>query len=233
MADEKFDLVFRGELVPGADLAQVKQNLSRLFKMAPERIEVLFSGKPVVLKRGMDADAAGQYRVAIKKAGARIDTVASRVAPVASANPEPAKKPSGSVSADAPVAPPAAQAGAAQAGLSLAPVGGNLLAPGEVASPTPVAVDTSSLSLRPAQGALLDASEREEPVPLPLDLSGLAVAPPGTEVLRPEERKTSVAVEVDLSGLSLAPAGERLPQLPRHDAVPVPDTSGLSIQNEV
>ena len=75
MKEELYDLVFTGELVPGSDLAQTKKNLANLFKMSPDKVEMLFSGRKVVLKRQLNADAANTYRVAIKKAGARVNLV--------------------------------------------------------------------------------------------------------------------------------------------------------------
>ncbi len=75
MKEELYDLVFTGELVPGSDLVQTKKNLANLFKMSPDKVEMLFSGRKVVLKRQLNPDAANTYRVAIKKAGARVDLV--------------------------------------------------------------------------------------------------------------------------------------------------------------
>jgi len=87
MSDQEiFDLVFKGELVKGAELGTVKSNIGKLFKMAPEKVEALFSGKAITLKKGLDFDAANRYRVAIKKAGARVDLVEKK-APVQSAAP--------------------------------------------------------------------------------------------------------------------------------------------------
>lgn len=229
MADEKFDLVFRGELVPGADLAQVKNNLSRLFKMEPARIEQLFAGKAVVLKRGMDMDAAGKYRVAIKKAGARIDTMPSQVAAGVKAD---VNKPDERQPVE-PSRPPAAASDSPvqEQGLSLVPLGGDILAPSEKSHQPDVQVNTANLSLRPASGSLLDDSEREEVPPLPLDLQELDLAPAGSDVLKPEERKPQVEADLDLRQLSMAPPGERL-AAPKAAPPPAPDVSELSLTDD-
>ena len=240
MADEKYDLVFRGELVPGADLAQVKQNLSRLFKMDAARVEALFSGKAIVLKRGMEMDAAGAYRVAIKKAGARIDTVLSKPAapaeaaatkaPVQPPSPEPDTSAQEPISAvQNPIVSKEESPQASDTGvLSLAPVGGDLLAPNEKRQQPEVEVNVSGLSIRPSGESLLDESEREIQVPLPVDLAGLDLAPAGADVLRPEERQAEITADVDLSGFSLAPPGDRL-EAPKPAPPPAPDVSGLSL----
>jgi len=243
MADEKYDLVFRGELEPGADLAEVKQNLSRLFKMDLARIEALFSGKAIVLKRGLDAETAGKYRVAIRKAGASIAVSQSQpaaapagtpVRPSTSASPaaqNQQKAPvgdSGESSRPTPASPVPSGVATEAGAFSLAPVGGDILAPNEKPRQPEVNINTAALSLRPAGGALLDEDEYEQQVPLPLDLQGLNLAPVGADVLKPEERQAEVNVEIDLSGLSVAPPGDRL-EAPKAPPPPAPDVSRISL----
>ncbi|MDF1780338.1 MAG: hypothetical protein P1U67_03480 [Alcanivoracaceae bacterium] len=71
MTDARYNLVFSGEIVPGADIAAVKQNLARLFKLDAAKVEGLFSGKPVVLKKDADQATAMKFRAALKQAGAQ------------------------------------------------------------------------------------------------------------------------------------------------------------------
>lgn len=231
MDDQRFDLVFTGELVPGADLAEVKGNLSRLFKMDPARVELLFSGKPVVLKRGLDMDAAGKYRIAMKKAGARINTVANRQA-TAKAAAEPGRTSTDVSSRSQTEAQPAAGSNraptGATTGLALTPMAGHLLKPEERTQPPGVQVQTAHLSLRPAGEELMDEDEREIQVPLPVSLQEWGIAPAGADVLKPEERRQAVAVDVDTSGLDLAEPGDRL-EAPKAAPPPPPDTSQFSL----
>lgn len=260
MADEKYDLVFRGELVPGAELDQVKQNLSRLFKMDAARIEMLFSGKAIVLKRGMDMDAAAKYRVAIKKAGARIDTVTSR--PKASAPPaKPGATPQNQQSGSAPTAPAAERSMPEQApqaapplpeperksndqqpqpreavaatasAFRLAPAGGDLLAPDEKRRQPAVNIDTSAYDLRPVGAILLDDDERDSPAPRQVNTQGLNLAPVGADVLKPEERQPEQRVDLDLSQLSIAPPGERLVP-PAPPPPPAPNVSNIKLVDQ-
>ena len=90
MNEERFDLVFSGELVAGFDVAQVKKNIQALFRIDDAKVLVLFSGKPIALRKGLDADAANKYRVAMKKAGARVDVVLSREPPPQAPSAKPA-----------------------------------------------------------------------------------------------------------------------------------------------
>lgn len=67
---ETFSVVLTGKLADGYDLVQVKENIARVFKLAPEKVEKLFGGKPVALKRGVDKAQAMKLRNALARAGA-------------------------------------------------------------------------------------------------------------------------------------------------------------------
>ncbi|CAD5198340.1 hypothetical protein [Pseudomonas sp. FEN] len=70
-----YEIVFSGESLPGAPVDQVKSNLARLFQADAQRIELLFSGRRLVLKSNLDAAAAEKYRVTIERAGALVAVV--------------------------------------------------------------------------------------------------------------------------------------------------------------
>ncbi|MWV15897.1 hypothetical protein F3I16_07500 [Pseudomonas sp. L-22-4S-12] len=65
-----YEIAFAGQLVPGAQLPQVKENLARLFQADAQRIELLFSGRRMVIKSGLDAAGAEKYRATLERAGA-------------------------------------------------------------------------------------------------------------------------------------------------------------------
>ena len=76
-----YEIVFSGECVPGALLDQVKGNLAKLFQADAQRIELLFSGRRLVLKNNLDAQGAEKYRAALARAGAmaRIEEMAQEI----------------------------------------------------------------------------------------------------------------------------------------------------------
>ncbi len=85
-----YEIVFSGELVPGASVEQVRSNLARLFQADAQRIELLFSGRRLVLKHNLDAAAAEKYRATIERAGAVVEVVAMPMEEIEmSAVPEP------------------------------------------------------------------------------------------------------------------------------------------------
>ena len=51
MSDDKFEVAFSGEIADGADIEQVKVKVGQMFKADAAKIEHLFSGKRVVIKK--------------------------------------------------------------------------------------------------------------------------------------------------------------------------------------
>lgn len=246
MSQPEFDIIFRGDIVLGHQLASVKLKLQQLFKVDAAKIDSLFTGRPVPLKRKLDATTAQKYRDVLLKAGAQVDLRPSEetAAP---------KAVSGARSAT-PAPRPAATV------WSLAPVGAELLpASQRPPAPTPVAVDISGLSLRPQEGDLLDPQERpatplaevsvpalevaevgtplleDSDLPLPLvelDLADWDIAEAGADLLRAEERPPVVPVAVRDLNASLAPPGSDLGQLKPAITPHVPDISGLRLADQ-
>ena len=65
-----YEIAFAGQVVPGAAVEQVKANLARLFQADEQRIALLFSGRRIVIKSGLDATGAEKYRSTMERAGA-------------------------------------------------------------------------------------------------------------------------------------------------------------------
>ena len=69
MATDDYAVIFRGTLIEGSDPAVVRANLAKLFNADAARIEKMFSGQTVIIKKGLDAAEAQKYRAALAKAG--------------------------------------------------------------------------------------------------------------------------------------------------------------------
>ena len=63
---EQFRLVFAGEINQGQHAAVVKKRLGAVLKLDTERMDVLFSGKSVVVKKVTDIATAARYQAAFK-----------------------------------------------------------------------------------------------------------------------------------------------------------------------
>lgn len=167
------EVAFAGELVPGADAAQVRANLARLFQADPQRIAALFSGRRIVIKSNLDAESAEKYRLTLERAGARVEVSpvgqAEAVASVAVASL--AAAPQQAVAAPAaPVTTPTPPG--AFAALKVAPRDEYMAAFRDVAAP--------DFGLAPVGADLQD--QRPAPVAPVLDLSQLSVAPVGSDM---------------------------------------------------
>ncbi|WP_339525682.1 DUF805 domain-containing protein [Pseudomonas sp. EA_35y_Pfl2_R111] len=72
MTQARFKIVFNGELMPDVSLETAKENLARLFKSDQTRINSLFSGGNVDIKRDLSENEADQYLKALQSAGAKV-----------------------------------------------------------------------------------------------------------------------------------------------------------------
>ena len=75
MADKLFDIAFSGQIVDGADLQAVKQVIGKIFKADEARLDMMFSGRRVIIKRQADEITMIKYRGAFQKAGAVCEIV--------------------------------------------------------------------------------------------------------------------------------------------------------------
>ncbi|NQD93327.1 DUF805 domain-containing protein [Pseudomonas sp. CrR25] len=71
MTQARFKIVFDGELMPEVALDTAKDNLARLFKSDRTRINTLFSGSSIAIKRDLHENEADQYLAALQRAGAK------------------------------------------------------------------------------------------------------------------------------------------------------------------
>ncbi|MGE0858573.1 MAG: hypothetical protein AB7I01_13280 [Gammaproteobacteria bacterium] len=221
MAADNLAIVFRGKLVEGAVLAQVKANFARLFNADAARVEQMFAGQAVMIKKGLDAAAAEKYRQALEKAGALVEILDLAASAPAAAKPAPAAPAASPVPAATPVsapaasatppaptsenrandpalaraAPPAALRGTPQAlESSLAEPGVVLVEARRVAAPD---IATDHLSVAAVGERLVDYTP---PPPPAYDLSGLSLDAPGVTL---SDARPAPPPEFDLSGLSL------------------------------
>jgi len=70
MDDLLFEVAFSGQIHDDAELNEVKANIARMFKADEVTIARLFSGKRIVIKKNLTAEAADKYSIAFTRAGA-------------------------------------------------------------------------------------------------------------------------------------------------------------------
>ena len=68
--DTRYNIIFDGQTAPDKDIQAVKDALIRTLKTDARSIEMLFTGKPVMIKRNVDAAVAQKYQKTFEAAGA-------------------------------------------------------------------------------------------------------------------------------------------------------------------
>jgi uncharacterized membrane protein YhaH (DUF805 family) len=72
MPQHKYKIVFKGELMPDSELDAVKDQLAKLFKSDHTKINALFDGGPIALKRDLSDEEADKYLAALQRTGAKV-----------------------------------------------------------------------------------------------------------------------------------------------------------------
>jgi hypothetical protein len=200
-AMDKYDIVFKGEVMPNLEVERVKAALSRIFNCNEERIAKLFGGGPKTLKSGLDREAAEKYRDVLRNAGAIVYLRRGGL-------PE---RPQGSL-----------KASPTKDELSMAPMEGNLVKNEERATIEAVQIDTSAIALAPFSDKPLQPPSQTIPATIPTTAE-LSIAEPGADLL-PNPRPETKPAPARSSNLSLAPLGTAAP--PKEIVNSQPPTTG-------
>lgn len=72
MADARYDLVFEGELLEGFDPQQVRARFSEIFKVSEDKLERVFAGTRVVLRRKLSQEHARRFHDILSKLGMKV-----------------------------------------------------------------------------------------------------------------------------------------------------------------
>ncbi|NBB08226.1 hypothetical protein [Pseudomonas sp. SLFW] len=198
-----YEIVFSGQLVPGAQLDRVQANLAKLFQADAQRIALLFSGRRLVLKNNLDQAGAEKYRSTLERAGALPEVV--EMAGQVQAEPEREPQPQPMEVEEVELAPPPDEPTWTRRG------------PRASSGPEGTSGKTSKLEPRDVYMAAFVDVEAPD-----FGLSEL-----GRNVQDP--KAAPVAPRLDLSGLSLAPAGSDMGQAKHVEHVIVPDISHLKL----
>lgn len=153
-----FEVVFHGKVRPGVDMAQTRARIGQLFQVNDRQLDVLFSGRRIVIKQGLDEAAAEKYRQAIERAGALCE-----VLPVG-------------IQQNAPATPPTTQPSA----VPNEPVSERGPAPRDEFMAAFVNVEAPNLPLAELGADMQD--RYPDYVPLEVDLSAFSLAPVGSDL---------------------------------------------------
>lgn len=239
MNTPEFDIIFRGDIVFGHQLAEVKLKLQQLFKVDAAKVDALFAGRPIPLKRNLDEATAQKYREVLFKAGAQVEICASsresaKPSPTSSSMIRPAA-PTWSIAPSGADLLPADQRPAAPisaridlTGLSLRAQSGNLLDANEVATPPVNKVQVPNLLLAELGATLSDERHLSNPL-ADIELADWTLADVGADLLNAEERVAAAFTEIPTPDFDLALPGSDLGQIKPQTTPLNPDISGLRL----
>lgn len=181
---ERYRLVFTGEVADGQHPAVVKKRLTTVLKLDEARMDVLFSGKSVVVKSATDEKTAARYQQVFQQAGARL-----RVLPVEEEGHQQSSTSSHSAESG--------QARREPVVIQILPAGSDVLTEDERTVVTPAQIDTNHLS---DQGTVFSTHEPELPVDVP-DVDHITLAELGAIIGNSGEASVvvEIGVEFDLA----------------------------------
>ena len=254
MSEQLYDIYFKGEALAGFENSQVQANVSHLFKASPEKIQHLFSGKVVALKKGLDKPTALKFQTALKTAGAKIyiKQATSESSVVSEQSRSKAASSAAPISTEEPVeaTKKAMQATEEQAGITVLPAGSDVLTENERSHVQAADIDTSTIHLASSfalpeekletvippdvshisaaeVGAdILDQPEIKATIPAP-DTSFIDLAEPGADLL--EQSEEAITQNIDVSNIDLAEVGADMDPSPKKTPPPAPDTSHIHL----
>ena len=185
MSFETYNVYFSGNIMQGQDPEEVRKKIGAMFKLEGSKLERLFIGQPVTIKKDVDMDQAVKYRVAFRDAGALVD-----IRPAEAAQSVPASSPTQNKEPDT------------QEALTLSPPNSFDLSDCAVPVPPQEIPDISGLTLDKS-GGMLDKSSPAEP--LEIDTAELELDKPGVTL---EQVTPQTPTEFDTSELELNPANQ-------------------------
>ena len=202
--DEKYRLIFRGEVKDGQHPAVVKRRLMKALNLDDSQAAKLFSGKPVVLQKEADSTTASRLESLFSEAGGRLllkplteRTTSGKQSIAKSSNPASEEIAQLTVQAEY-VEPPAREVA-------------------EIAAPDFDVLEVGSVLADPTP----------EPVAVVKDVA-FQIAEVGVDLLT--EPATAV-IEVDLGALDfeIAEVGADIDTRPSEQPPPAPDTSHMKL----
>lgn len=241
MSEERFNLVFKGQLAKSADMNTTVRNLAQLFKIDLQKAKALFGGQITILKRDLDMDTANKYRAAIKKAGAIAELqivenskpAAVATKPAVSKSASPGKAVFGAREPGSP--PPAhAQPFTVQNRVSTDNSDSGLTTTVGVfgaSRPEPADIAVPNYGVASAGEDLLRAEEKTRVTEARIDTSSLSLKENDGNLLNDDEYEEFVALPVNVDAFDIAPPGADVlkPEERRKEMVTEVDTSGLSL----
>jgi len=93
MGENKYRIIFKGEISEGADINEVKEKIGQSFKIDSSKIDELFSGKRMIIKKNSTLEICEKTKEAFERAGAICHIEAEKEQNGQQAEPQPSPEP--------------------------------------------------------------------------------------------------------------------------------------------
>ena len=218
MADPKYDIYFRGEILADADEANAKATVAKIFKADAAKLAVLFSGKVNSIKKAVDKTTAAKYQQAFKQAGAKLVITLAKEEQVSIAV-------NSSKATTQPSIVNKQESMNSEGNWDVLPTGSDLLKPDERRNIPDADIDTSGIKV---VSPFAEVEVVEKVVPPAPNTSHITVADVG-EDMNPERAAPVADLELDLSSFTVAEPGAELTDKKEKSAPLAPDTSHIKL----
>jgi uncharacterized membrane protein YjgN (DUF898 family) len=81
MTPALYDVVYRGKLLPGFDIKDVKSKLMKQFSISEDKAAKILQSQGMALKKGTDEISAKKYETALRRIGMEVDLTSSNIEP--------------------------------------------------------------------------------------------------------------------------------------------------------
>jgi hypothetical protein len=230
MSESQFDIIFRGDIVFGHQLADVKTRLQQLFKADAAKIDALFTGRPVPLKRGLDEASAQKYKEVLIKAGAQVELVAVTAPGITPPPVKPELRSASSITIPAQDAPltlaqrlALQEAEAAKKAQLESAQKANAEPLKAAVGNAPATGQTGNWSIAPAGADLLAPTERHEFIARDIDTRALSLRAPDGNLVDASEQAHATAVVIKVPDYAVADAGADLLEESERVRLPLPE----------
>jgi len=234
MAEQQYDLFFRGELVDGFYVDFVKADIQSLFKADQAYVDKLFSGQEQAIKTKADKATAIKFQQAFKKAGAKL-IVRAHGAPAPISKPATTSKPAPIHEVkSASVNETTAQASqkqviSAEQFTTTTEATANENSPDLIESHQPDIHAPDSIPSWDLGAPGAQIGEESQFIPANVDTSALSVAETGADLIANKGFEEPAPI-INVDALSLAAAGSDLEVLDDKPAPVIVDISHLSVE---
>lgn len=234
MSEQRYDIYFKGDILPNFEPEKVKAAIGNLFKSDAAGIEKLFSGKVNPVKLNIDKATAIKYQKAFASAGAKALITAAK-----NTQTTPAAQAASTANTQEPATPqatiqPATQTEKPSGSWDIAPTGSDLLKANERKKEVTSNIDTSSFNLSSVApldlGHQKDKSTLENVAVDEFAVAQMDIAELGADI-DPNKKAEAQAPNVDFSQFDLAEVGSQMSDKKESAPVATPDISHLSLSD--